>query len=53
MPTKVTFGDDTWSDIRDETRFAERGFGAFKRYRGLAIHSWESYRLKRPAAQIR
>lgn len=48
MPSKVTFADDSMATFIDETNFAEETFGRYSSYRGLAIHSWESYRQKLP-----
>lgn len=48
MLSKVTFADDPYADLQFETRFAEESFSRFDSYRGLAIHSWESYRSKHP-----
>lgn len=48
MLSKVTFADDPYVDLQFETQFAEESFSRFHSYRGLAIHSWESYREKHP-----
>jgi hypothetical protein len=48
MLSKVTFADDPYADLQFETGFAEESFSRFECYRGLAIHSWESYRGKHP-----
>jgi hypothetical protein len=47
MPSKVTFADNPFSEIDCETTFAEEEFGRYKSYKGIAIHSWESYSKKR------
>jgi hypothetical protein len=47
MPSKVTFADNAFDEIERETLFAEEEFGRFASYRGIALHSWESYSKKR------
>ena len=44
MPSKVTFGDDSLAELKEEVDFAERGFRQHRSYSGIAVHSWESYR---------
>ncbi|MFN0021039.1 MAG: alpha-amylase family protein [Pirellulaceae bacterium] len=46
MPSKCTFAEETPSELRLQSGLAEQDFVRFKTYRGLAIHSYESYRPK-------
>lgn len=44
MLSKVTFADNSCRDFQEQTEAASRYFRRFQRFRGLAIHSYESYR---------
>lgn len=46
MPSKCTFAEETLTELRLQTGLAEEDFVQFPSYRGMAVHSYESYRTK-------
>lgn len=46
MPSKCTFAEQSPAELRAQIGLAEQDFLRFPAYRGLAVHSYESYRPK-------
>lgn len=46
MLSKITFADDSYSDLQTQVRAAEQYFSRYERYGGTAIHYYETFRDK-------
>ena len=44
MPSKVTFGDNTYEEVVMQTEAADAYFQRYKSYHGVAIHYYSTFR---------
>ena len=55
MLPKITFGDDNYDTFQEQVGAAEKSFRSYKKFGGMAVHSYESFQLltRRPAVASR
>ncbi|TXT35472.1 MAG: Uncharacterized protein FD138_1338 [Planctomycetota bacterium] len=55
MLPKITFGDDNYDRFLEQVGAAEKSFRSYKKFGGMAVHSYESFQLltRRPAVASR
>lgn len=55
MLPKITFGDDNYDTFAEQTKAAESSFSSYKKFGGMAVHSYESFQLliRRPTVASR
>ena len=45
MLSKITFGDDNYDTFLEQVKAAENSFRLYKKFGGMAVHSYESFQL--------
>ena len=45
MLSKITFGDDSYDTFLEQVKAAENSFRSYKKFGGMAVHSYESFQL--------
>jgi hypothetical protein len=45
MLPKITFGDDSYDKFLEQVKAAENSFRSYKKFGGMAVHSYESFQL--------
>ena len=45
MLPKITFGDDNYDTFLEQVKAAENSFRSYKKFGGMAVHSYESFQL--------
>ncbi|MCX7420996.1 MAG: hypothetical protein NT013_15850 [Planctomycetia bacterium] len=45
MLPKITFGDNTYDDFQSQVTAAENSFRDYKKFGGMAVHSFESFQM--------
>lgn len=55
MLSKITFGDDNYDTFLEQVKAAENSFRSYKKFGGIAVHSYESFQLliRRPTVASR
>lgn len=55
MLPKITFGDDNYDLFLEQVKAAENSFRSYKKFGGMAVHSYESFQLllRRPNIALR
>lgn len=55
MLPKITFGDDNYDTFLEQVKAAENSFRSYKKFGGMAVHSFESFQLliRRPSVASR
>ncbi len=55
MLPKITFGDDNYDTFLEQVKAAENSFRSYKKFGGMAVHSYESFQLliRRPTVASR